>query len=126
VATLAAYIEDRIGRSSAMSETSAAGFSDFLGLHGHAARMPEAIALAAPGPKPLTYAGLWDHLQTIPGALSNAGFRAGEVAALAMPNGPELIAAFLGISGIGAGAPLNPALTENEFRFYLHRLAPAS
>jgi acyl-CoA synthetase (AMP-forming)/AMP-acid ligase II len=54
--------------------------------------------------------------------LDNAGFRRDEVAALAMPNGPELITAFLGISGTGAGAPLNPALTENEFRSYLGRL----
>jgi len=51
-----------------------------------------------------------------------AGFGPGEVAALALPNGPELIAAFLAISGIGAGAPLNPALTEAEFRFTLDRL----
>lgn len=97
-------------------------FHDFLGLERHAARTPDAIALAAPGRKPLTYAGLWGHLQTIPRALNRVGFRAGEVAALTMPSGPELITALLGISGVGAGAPLNPALTENEFRSYLGRL----
>jgi oxalate---CoA ligase len=96
--------------------------NDFLGLERHAVRTPAAIAVAAPGRKPLTYAGLWDQIQTLRHALNRAGFRPGEVAALAMPNGPELITAFLGISSIGAGAPLNPAFTETEFRFYLNRL----
>lgn len=108
-------------------------FHDFLGLERHAARTPDAIALAAPGRKPLTYAGLWGHLQTIPRALNRVGFRAGEVAALTMPSGPELITAFLGISGIGAGAPLNPASRKMSFTliwagwargFLLSRTAP--
>jgi acyl-CoA synthetase (AMP-forming)/AMP-acid ligase II len=97
-------------------------FHDFLGLARYASQTPGAIALAAPG-KPLIYAGLWDQLQTVPCALNRVGFRLGEVAALAMPNGPELITAFLGICCVGAGAPLNPALTVNEFRWYLDRLA---
>jgi oxalate---CoA ligase len=97
-------------------------WNDFLGLEGHAAQTPAAVALTAPGRKPLTYAGLWDQLHAIHRALNRAGFRRGEVAALAMPNGPELITAFLGISGTGGGAPLNPAFTETEFRFYLGRL----
>ncbi len=105
-----------------MSEPSPAGFNDFLGLEKHAAQTPGATALGAPGRRPLTYAALWEHLQTIPRTLSRVGFRPGEVAAFVMPNGPELITAFLGTSGIGAGAPLNPALTENEYRFYLGRL----
>jgi acyl-CoA synthetase (AMP-forming)/AMP-acid ligase II len=97
-------------------------FNDFLGLEQHAARTPAAIALAAPGRKPLTYAGLWAQLQAIHRALNHAGFRPGQVGALAMPNGPEVITAFLGISSMGAGAPLNPALTENELHYYLNRL----
>jgi acyl-CoA synthetase (AMP-forming)/AMP-acid ligase II len=105
-----------------MSETPLPGFYDFLGLERHACKRPGAIALAAPGRKPLTYAALWDHVQAIRHAFEGAGVRPGEVAALAMPNGPELITALLGISGIGAGAPLNPALTENELRCYLGRL----
>jgi acyl-CoA synthetase (AMP-forming)/AMP-acid ligase II len=97
-------------------------FDDFLRLEWHAARTPSAIAVAAPGRKPLTYSELGNHLQTIRRALGGAGFRQGEVAALAMPNGPELITAFLAISSLGAGALLNPAYTESEFRFYLSRL----
>jgi len=97
-------------------------FKDYLGLERHAAQTPAAIALAAPGRKPLTYAGLWAQVQAIHGALNHAGFRPGEVAALAMPDRPELITAFLGISSIGGAAPLNPALTETESRLYLGRL----
>jgi len=55
--------------------------------------------------------------------LAGAGLGPGEVDALVLPNGPELIAVFLAISGIGAAAPLNPAYTEREFRFYLTRLS---
>ena len=51
-----------------------------------------------------------------------AGTEPGEVIALALPNGPELITAFLGIATMGACAPLDPALTEDEYRFYLSRL----
>ena len=105
-----------------MSETFPPRPHDFLGLERHAAQTPAAMAVAAPGRKPLTYAALWDQLHAIRGALNRAGFRQGEVAALAMPNGPELIAAVLGISSVGAAAPLNPALTEEEFRSYFGRL----
>jgi acyl-CoA synthetase (AMP-forming)/AMP-acid ligase II len=107
-----------------VSETGTLPFDDFLELHRHAAQTPEALALTAPGRKPLTYRELFDHLKTVHCALRGAGFHSGEVAALAMPNGPELITAFLAISSIGAGAPINPALTESEFRFYLSRLGP--
>jgi len=107
-----------------VSETAPLPFDDFLALQGHANRNPEALAVTAPGRKPLTYRELLDHLKTVRLALRGAGFRHGEVAALAMPNGPELITAFLAISSLGAGAPINPALTESEFRFYLSRLAP--
>ncbi len=39
-----------------------------------------------------------------------------------LPNGPELISAFLAISGMGACAPLNPTLPQDEYRSYLRRL----
>ena len=53
---------------------------------------------------------------------AGAGFGPGEVAALVLPNGPDLITAFLAVAGIGAGAPLDPSSTESEFRYYLVRL----
>ena len=103
---------------------SSTGFAsdDFLGLRSHAAQIPSALALAAPGRKAVTFGELPDRLREVRRELTVAGFGPGEVAALALPNGPELITAFLAISGIGAGAPLNPAFTESEFRFFLGRL----
>jgi acyl-CoA synthetase (AMP-forming)/AMP-acid ligase II len=98
------------------------GFDDFLPLQRGAAEVPAAVALAAPGREPLTYRELERRLQSMRREVTGAGLRPGEIAALALPNGPELITAFLAVSGIGAGAPLNPAFTESEFRFHLSRL----
>jgi acyl-CoA synthetase (AMP-forming)/AMP-acid ligase II len=39
--------------------------------------------------------------------------------AVALPDGPEMAAAFLSISAFAAFAPLNPAYTSEEFEFYL-------
>ena len=94
----------------------------FHPLEKYAAQTPAAIALAAPGRRPLTYGELPDTLRAIRRAVTGAGFEPGEIAALVLPNGPDLIAAFLAVSAVGAGAPLNPAMTESEFRFYLGRL----
>src|SRR4029077_18844249 len=38
---------------------------------------------------------------------------------MALPNGLEGIASFLAASTIGTAAPLNPAYTRDEFKFYL-------
>lgn len=95
---------------------------DFLPVERYAQRTPEAIALAAPGRSPLTYRELGEWLPAARGALSQAGVGRGEVSAVALPTGPELITAFLAISGTGGCSPLDPSLTESEYRFYLTRL----
>lgn len=106
-----------------MSESfSPCGFDGFPPLERRAAEMPAAVALAAPGREPLAYGELDQRLRAMRHELIGAGLGPGEIAALALPNGLELITAFLAISGIGAGAPLNPAFTESEFRYYLSRL----
>lgn len=102
------------------------GVDDLLALERRAAQTPAAVALVAPGRQPLTYPELGDSLRTARRALAGTGFRPGEIAAVVLPNGPELITAFLAISGIGAGALLNPALTADEYRFYLSRLGARS
>ena len=44
---------------------------------------------------------------------------------LGLPNGPEIVELLLAIAVIGAAAaPLNPAYTHDEFRFYLEDLRP--
>jgi oxalate---CoA ligase len=101
---------------------SESGLDDFLPLERHATRTPAAIALSAPEREPLTYRELAGCVRTARRELAGAGFRPGEVAAVALPNGPALITAFLAISGTGACAPLNPALQPDEYREYLSRL----
>lgn len=100
----------------------AAAIDDLLPSDLGALRNPDALALAASGRDPLTYAELQRHLDALRAALLDAGIRPAGVVALALPSGPEFIAAFLAVSAIGACAPLDPALTEPECRSYLTRL----
>jgi oxalate---CoA ligase len=58
-------------------------------------------------------------------SLAAAGVGPGDAVALSLPNGPEIVAAFLGIVAAGAGAaPLNQAYTADEFGAYLDDLRP--
>ena len=67
--------------------------------------------------RPLTYAGLCRHLEQVVGVLNSHGLGRGDRVALVLPNGPEMLTAFLAV-GCGRGAaPLNPALTGGEFDF---------
>ena len=44
---------------------------------------------------------------------------------MSLPNGPEIVAAFLGVVAAGAAAaPLNQAYTADEFHAYLEDLQP--
>src|ERR1700693_4561019 len=95
---------------------------DVLALRQRASETPDALALLAPGRDPLTFLQLWNHIQALNKELADFGVRPGEVTALGMPGGPELITAFLGVASTGACAPLDPTLTEPEYHFYLSRL----
>jgi oxalate---CoA ligase len=95
---------------------------DHLALEWPASATPDAIALLAPGRDPLTYHQLWNHVQASREALASFGIQSGEVTALVLPGGPELIIAFLAVASMGACAPLDPTLTESECHFYLGRL----
>ena len=79
----------------------------------------EAVALAAPGRRPLTFAALRAHVDEVVGTLNGFGLGRGERVAIVLPNGPEMAAAFLGVATCAAAAPLNPAYTDDEFHFYL-------
>jgi acyl-CoA synthetase (AMP-forming)/AMP-acid ligase II len=95
---------------------------DFLQLKQRAEDAPEAIALTFPGGHALTYLELDRRLRTMRREAAGAGLGPGEIAALVLPNGPDLITAFLAVAGIGAAAPLDPSSTESEFRYYLNRM----
>lgn len=95
---------------------------DFLQLKQRAENAPAAIALTSPGGDALTYLELDRRLHSMRREAAGAGLGPGEIAALVLPNGPDLITAFLAVAGIGAAAPLDPSSTESELRYYLSRL----
>jgi acyl-CoA synthetase (AMP-forming)/AMP-acid ligase II len=79
------------------------------------------LALAAPeGGPTVTYGTLRNQVESLATSLAALGLGRGDRVAIALPNGIEVIAAFLGITATAAtAAPLNPAYTTEEFRFYL-------
>jgi acyl-CoA synthetase (AMP-forming)/AMP-acid ligase II len=75
----------------------------------------------------LTFAQLQETSDRIGRQLSGIGTGPGDTVAMAFPNGPEIVALFLGVLGAGAGAaPLNPGYTRREFRAYLADLRPSA
>lgn len=66
-----------------------------------------------------TYAEFSGLVESLTRALQDFGLGEGDRIALALPNGPEVIAAFLAAATVGTAAPLNPAYTVDEFKFYL-------
>ena len=87
---------------------------------------PSAPALVAPDDgDALTYAELTERVATLAGRLSTIGVVRGDRVALVLQNGPEIVQLLLAITALGAGAaPLNPAYTEDEHRFYLGDVKP--
>jgi acyl-CoA synthetase (AMP-forming)/AMP-acid ligase II len=87
-----------------------------------ATRDPGAPCLLTPGEPPLDYAGLWEVVGSISGALRAHSIGAADRVAIVLPNGRAMAAAFLGVSAAAVAAPLNPACRESEFEFYLSDL----
>ncbi len=81
-----------------------------------------ADALAAPGRKPLSYAGLRSRLQQIAGELNRRGIGRNDRVAIVLPNGPEMASVFATVASCATTAPLNPAYRQKEFEFYLSDL----
>jgi acyl-CoA synthetase (AMP-forming)/AMP-acid ligase II/acyl carrier protein len=84
-----------------------------------ARRSSAGVVLAAPGRVPLTYSRLLDAIDATRSVLRAAGVDRSDRVAVLIPNGPEMAAAFLAVSGCAACAPLNPAYTASELDFYL-------
>ena len=76
-------------------------------------------ALLAPNTPPATYQDLWSHIQRIASGLNARGICCRDRVAIVLPNGPEIVSAFLA----AASAPLNPAYRKSEFEFYLSDLS---
>jgi len=88
----------------------------------HAERIPDAIAIAAPGRIPLTYSRLFTHVENTVETLNAMGIGRNDRVAIVLPNGPETAVAFLTLAASATCAPLNPAYQANEFDFYLSDL----
>jgi acyl-CoA synthetase (AMP-forming)/AMP-acid ligase II len=87
-----------------------------------AAGKAESPAIAAPGARPLTYAGLRSQVEYTIQALNGFNVGRNERVAIVLPNGPEMAVAFLATAAGATAAPLNPAYRAEEFAFYLSDL----
>jgi acyl-CoA synthetase (AMP-forming)/AMP-acid ligase II len=83
---------------------------------------PEAAAILAKGRRPLTYRELLDHLRSTTTGLTQLGLRRNDRVAIVLPNGPEMATFFLSVASVATSAPLNPAYSFEEFRFYMEDL----
>jgi acyl-CoA synthetase (AMP-forming)/AMP-acid ligase II len=79
----------------------------------------EATALSAPGGLPLGYAALRALMSVTHSALAARGIGANDRVAIVLDNGPEMAAAFLGVTAGATAAPLNPAYRTDEYEFFL-------
>jgi acyl-CoA synthetase (AMP-forming)/AMP-acid ligase II len=79
----------------------------------------DAPAVVVPGGPRLTYGQLREEIRRGAGALAGLGLRRDQAIGMVFENGPEAIVLFLAAAAVTAAAPLNPAYTEAELRFYL-------
>jgi acyl-CoA synthetase (AMP-forming)/AMP-acid ligase II len=78
-----------------------------------------APAIVVPDGPALTYGALRRQVRRTADALAGFGIGRGDRVAIVLPNGAEVVVAFLGAAAAATAAPLNPGYTEDEFRFYL-------
>ena len=76
-------------------------------------------AIVAPGGPTLTYDELKAQIARLMAQLRGFGIQRGDRVAIVLPNGIEVIASFLAVSGVATAAPLNAAYKPDEFEFYL-------
>jgi oxalate---CoA ligase len=79
----------------------------------------DAPAVVVPGGPRLTYGQLREEVRRGAGALAGLGLGRDQAVGMVFGNGPEAIVLFLAAAAVTAAAPLNPAYTEAELRFYL-------
>lgn len=75
-------------------------------------------ALMAPGQPTLTYGQLRQHVVDLAAQLNQMGLGKGDRISIAIPNGPEMVIAFLAVTLCATAAPLNPKYKQEEFGFY--------
>ena len=79
-------------------------------------------AILSAGHLPLTFGALSVQAEKVMRFLNLHRIGRADCVAVVLPNGPELAAAFTGVSAAAVCAPLNPAYSASEFHFYLSDL----
>jgi len=74
------------------------------------------------GPE-LSYRSLRQHVARVADTLASLAVARGDRVAIVLGNGPEAVVAILGAASAAAAAPLNPACTEDELRYYIEDVA---
>ena len=76
-------------------------------------------ALVSPDGPTLTYDSLRTQVARLMRQLKSFGIHKEDRVAIVLPNGLEVIASFLAVTGVATAAPLNAAYKPDEFEFYL-------
>jgi amino acid adenylation domain-containing protein len=82
------------------------------------------LALLAPGRRSISYQALSDFVVRTSSILRAAGIAQTDLVATVLPDGPDMVSAFLAIGSVATCAPLNPGYPAKEFEFYLRDLQP--
>ncbi len=88
-------------------------------LKSQAEKYPAAPAILGSDRSPLTYHRLLSETEKTVRALRSYDLGRNDRVAIVLPNGPEMAVSFVAVACAVACAPLNPAYTAEEFRFYL-------
>ena len=91
-------------------------------LAAQAERAPNAVAIAAPGRRPLTYEGLLSQTHTVMAQLNSMGIGRNDRVVIVLDSGPEMAVAFIAMASCVTCVPLNPGYRADEFEFYMSRL----
>ena len=83
-------------------------------------------AVVVPEGPELTYRALRQHVGRVADTLASLGVARADRVAIVLGNGPEAVVAILGAAVAAAAAPMNPACTEDELRYYLEDVAASA
>ncbi|HVO91839.1 MAG TPA: AMP-binding protein, partial [Terriglobales bacterium] len=75
---------------------------------------PHVVAILGTGLSPISYEALLAQVDQIAAYVQSFGIRSHDRVASVMPNGPQALVVFLGVTTVATYAPLNPQLTINE------------
>jgi acyl-CoA synthetase (AMP-forming)/AMP-acid ligase II len=90
----------------------------------YARRSPDAAAILAPDRSALSYGALHQQISYVRGALRAIGLGRHDCVAVALPNGPEIAVAVLGVAASATCLPTNPAYATEELDRFFADLRP--